>query len=813
MAKLAGVDIAGWHDAACCSYDLASGEPATEPVIVDGGVGSVVVDMMAEGTTRVIAGPQAILSPIGRGGGWGSIGSLDRRRSLRAPWRDLLGGATVEPRVADLAAGIKALAASAERVLFCMPDRPEMSERSQQVLLRGLSGRDRGRPTLLWRSVAVLLDVLDGGQLPNAAPGKTVVVLTHETDGIAIQHFVLRPLEVQGGMLAPERAAVGQIIWPEWGLERLLELLTHEVNATNPALGELRAETPRLPLSLLLTEPPLVLPEIIRRDNGDWLQIDEPARQLVAPDIIAADPHISPVDLVLLASPLAARHRYRLETDVRRCWPGVPLLALDAVSAARGALYAAQRIARDVPHYLDRLDPIALAVMHGDTPVFEDLIPKDAAVPGNREYVSPPITSLVWAAGMSRAKFYIRKGERETRYWQTPEVAPPATPQPLIVHLRQTPAQGWATLTVTSPTWEPLRARPIVLDWNSDELQLDERSPDEILKSLERPAPVVPKRIRHEPHIGLWNGDLRKPGLLSTLRAMITEVPTELAPMIEALRSSFRVKEQAPDGKFMLRQVYPIGTDGDVPSDVDPEVVACLDRVLSVVADRLEAAVASSIAQTDNQLLLTATWAFGRCPAPVQWLLADAFFKDRAGQTSPLLNARQSRKALVHGLGRSVTDGALAVRLVRELLDGEPSTDALGAAAALLSRPAATPRHLQDGDMDFIVNLLIRLLRRIRQAQTFGVSLKYGLLCTAGLLRIRERVPGALVVRTSFKAQTLRDEIAKTADKVAKHFELGKPPIPGRAAKLAIMADLVALLDGTGGSPDILTNVDALEDA
>jgi len=809
MSKLAGIDLAGWHDAACCNYDLASGEAVPENVVVDGGLGAVVVDMAIDGTSRAVAGPQAILSPIGRGRGWSDIGAPELRRSLQTLWGELLGRTTAEPRTTDFAAGVIALAAGAERVMFCVPDRPEMSERPQQVLLRGLTGRGRPRATLLWRSVAVLLDALDGGRLPDAAPGRTIVVLTHESDGIAVQCFVLRELEALRGVVAPERAAIGRIFWPAWGLERLLTTLTSEVRAANPALEEFRAETPRLPLTLLLAEPPFALPEIIRRDNGDWLQVDAPTERPIVPDFDLAHPDLPSADLVLVTSPLAARHRDRLEANIRSAWPSTTVITLDPASTARGALHAAERIARDIPHYLDRLDPIALAVLRDDEPVFQDLIPRDAVVPGNREYVSEPITTMMWAAGMTQANFYIRKGTHEIRHWKTAEMEAPATPQPLILHLRQTPAQGWATLTVTSPTWEPLRARPIVLDWNGDELEVDERSPEEILKNLERPAPVVPNRIRHEAHIGLWNGDLKQSGLANELLAIDQGTTKDLSRLIGILRSPYTLFEKTEDGRTLVRKVHAIGSDGEVPPDVPPADVARLDRILGTVARRMATLVAERCPPTSNELLLVATWAFGRCPPAIQTLLVDAYFKDRNAEPHPLIIDYHSRKALIHGLGRCISDGALAVRLVRSLLDGVPSTDALGAAAALLARPMATPQYLTDADMVDIVRLLIMQFRRIRNSQNFGVSLKYALLCAAGLLRIRERIPRALIAGSSPEAHHLLTEVEAIANQIERHP--GRS-VPARAAKLAIMADLAQYLKGTGGNPDILTTVATLSD-
>lgn len=810
MAKLAGIDLGGWHDAACRNFRPTLEPDETGPTvreIIDGGIGGVVVDMERGGATRTIAGPQAILSPIGRGGGWSNIGAPHLRRSVRALWSALLSGKAEAARTADAAAGVLALAAGAEKILFCVPDRPEMSERPQQMLLRGLTGRGLPRPTLLWRSVAALLDVLDDDHGLRMTAGMTVVVLTHEPDGVALQRFALRRLEAYAP-LVPERAAPGRLLWPQWGLDPLLDALTRAVRDANPVYADNdKAETPRLPLSLLLAEPPYELPEIVRRDNGDWLQIDAPPERDIAPDIDPTAVALPAADLVLLASPLATRHRVRLEADIRRAWPGVPVYALDAAAAARGALRAAERIAGNLPHYLDRLDPIALAVLRDDEPVFQDLIPPDAAVPGDREYRSDPITSLMWPAGKTEVDFYILKGGRAVRHWTTAKMAAPNRPQPLTLQLRQTPAQGWATLTVTSSAWEPLRTRPIVLDWNSPELTEDERPPAEILASLRPKPPVVPDPISHAADIGLWDGRLKKQDLVSELRSLDASSMKDFSRLVEILRSPFTIYGTASDGAPVARKVHAIASDGSVPDTAPADDVRRLDTVLSVVAQRMRTAVVERRPLASNDLVLVATWAFGRCPAAVRPLLVDAYFADKAGRPHPLTAPRKASTALIHGLGRCIEDGALAVLLIRSLLDGAPSVDAWGAAGALLSRPATTPQHLRDDDVTEIAHKLVRLFGRIREEQSYAVTLKYALLCAVGLLRVRERLPSALVATSSPIAGALRDEISGIADQIRRHA--GKP-VPAQKQKLTIMASLIEYLNGTGGDRGLLGQIDQL---
>ena len=69
MRKPVGLDLDGWHDFACRDWSTDDpDEPPGEPRTFDGGIGSVVVTH----EDMTIGGPQAILSPIGRGPGWGA---------------------------------------------------------------------------------------------------------------------------------------------------------------------------------------------------------------------------------------------------------------------------------------------------------------------------------------------------------------------------------------------------------------------------------------------------------------------------------------------------------------------------------------------------------------------------------------------------------------------------------------------------------------------------------------------------------------------------------------------------------------------
>jgi hypothetical protein len=111
---------------------------------------------------------------------------------------------------------------------------------------------------------------------------------------------------------------------------------------------------------LLFREAPLQGEEIVRRINGNWLKLRTP-RDFVLPDLADGIAGLSvEADQVLLLSPLAERHRDLLGSGLATRGSGRPVIVAHPETAARGALFAARRMERGIPHYLDRLDQISL---------------------------------------------------------------------------------------------------------------------------------------------------------------------------------------------------------------------------------------------------------------------------------------------------------------------------------------------------------------------------------------------------------------------------------------------------------------------
>ena len=423
MHRPVGLDINGWRDFGCRDWSADDPDVVAEaPITLDGGIYSVIV----EHDDMLVGGPQAILSPIGRGQGWSDIGAAGKRRILAGHWSDLLADTAGPGFDRDMRAAARALSLLAAERIVCIPDHAGMREAQQKRLLDALAGERERRPVLLWRSVALVLGLLDSGDLPDAKDGMRIACLIHGADGFERQHLVLRRLADHQDRLAPERAGPGDVCCPTIGLGRLLARADEAVGAANPVLRDTRTDPPRMAADLLFREAPLQGDEIVRRINSNWLKLRTPT-DFVLPDLADGIAELSiEADQVVLLSPLAERHRNLFGLGFAACDAGRPIIVAHPDTAARGALFAARRMEHGIPHYLDQLDQISLIVMRGDQPVFEDLIPTNAIVPGNREYVSNLITSMLWTAGMAEANFYIRKGPREIRHWLTPPQTAPA---------------------------------------------------------------------------------------------------------------------------------------------------------------------------------------------------------------------------------------------------------------------------------------------------------------------------------------------------------------------------------------------------
>ena len=793
MPRWMGVDINGWRDAAARDWDVEDLDLKIDPMSLEGGVEGVSVLSSAG---RWVGGPQALLAPHGRGDGWGEVGRPERRKSVVEALHALL--EEKEDATPALRASVGALTRGAQSLMVTVPDVPEFDERAQGLLLGALRGRGRPRSVLLWRSVALFLHALEIGVIPMQPVGCKVNLLVHTRRGLELQSLTLAAADGFSEHHAPVRKGFGEIILPELGLAALSRKVEALVIAANPFLADRRCEATRLPARLLCESGFEAKSEILRRDNGTWAQASsEPINgdQVIQSPISSFD--APPADLTLLASPLSPALTAVLERRLAAHFQKLHVLPWSSV--ALGALAAGRLIERGLPHYLDQLEPISLAILGRERAAFEYLVPPNSNVPANREFVSEPMTDFAWAADRERIEFYVLKGSTEigeVRHWTMDERSPPGADTPVTIQLCQMPGQSWARLEVTSPDWPDLARSPIRLDWET--LKPDPRSVQEILETLQRPRPVVPNRIVELPNIGFWDGSLGEPGLLAVMNRNHRQ-------LLEVLIRSQRA--YSLDSQPTLRRIRPVGTDGDLPVELSDKQRDMFIETLHYLANELSTELGVGRGVNENIGYRCLTWAFTACPLEIQDITLDALDAQNREVYHPLLNLRAANTVLQQGAGRSIDGAERIKRLLRILTDRQNKNAHTWAAYSfILSRREVAPLAL---DSELVEKIALQLVKRLNDSarrRNFATLYKYLIGVTAGLLRFREVEPWALLVDRSATATMLHHALLCCRNQlVGQAKEILQGP-----AKLAVTESLIEMLAGSGGDPDLLIRIEEL---
>lgn len=780
MRRLAGLAIDGWRDLAARDWSHDDPDQRIDPKLLDGSLGSVAVRQM---DGRWIGGPQGLEAPHGRGPGWGQVGASERRIPLAPEFAHLLQGREFQWPLA-VGAAVEALAFGAMDVIVAVPDRPELDETAQGRLLAAFSKGHR-RCRLLWRPVALFLEALHTGAIPASAVGSQFRIVVHAADGLEVQILRLRADPDNPSHLAPERGGWGRVTHPSLGLERLCKELEAAVRAQSPELRRSGTERSRLPLALLCGRAAPEDPEILRLANGNWLKITAPA---VDPEVIldaGTDPDTSDtVAMTLFATPLEGAFAKRFETEIRLVWPSAAPLPWDAL--AYGALRAGRLIERGFPHYFDRLERVALAVMGGSDPRFEDLIPPHATVPANREYVSPPLGGFWWASQKHEIDFYVLKGGQEVRHWKVSRDSGPNKAAPVELRLRQTPGQSWAKLTISSPEWEPLRRSPVQLDWEA--LTPLDKSREEVLEELRLPPPPVPERVVEPPHPWFWqSGQWYDEGLSDLLL-------DKGATLSAVVRHLSRV-QRLPDGKLRVR---PIGTDGDLPPGLSAAVADRLAALLDGAARRVVSAGPASPLR-DNDATRCVSWAFTRCPELAKDALVEALEAAAEGLGHPLLSPRFGRRVVLQACGRALDGVERLSRALHALARMPINTDVVAALQLILTRRAEAPQALDDALVARLFEALVAELAASVGARAFKQRFTNTLSALFGLFRWRAVQPWALIATREPVAAGARVTVAHALDQIGGQ---GMAIRQGQQ-KVDRLRALLDFLDGRG-DPKIL---------
>ncbi|MDA9478904.1 hypothetical protein XI03_31345 [Bradyrhizobium sp. CCBAU 65884] len=696
-------------------------------------------------------------------------------------------------------ATVNALARGTDDIILSVPDVEDFDEAAQFRML-SIFQRDRRQFRLLWKPVAAFLHALDCHAIPQNADGALFCFLIHSGTGIELQTLRLRRDSEHPDHVAPERDGYGFRILRNLGLKQLTDRAHASVVRANPVLGESFCERSTLGLRLICGNCRTGDTEILRLNNGNWIEIIAP--EIAEGDIFSNTDSGRDLDFgisetissTFLLTPLAAPFASVLSRRLQAFFPNMTILDWDA--AARGSLRAGRLIERGLPHYFDRLTPISLAVMKRDEPQFDDLIGSKATLPANREYVSPPYRDLKWIAGKHNIEFYVLKGDDEIRFWSVHLNEAPKRDVGVELRIRQTPGQSWAKLSLTSPEWEPLQRAPIFLDWTK--LDPINASPEEILEKLRTPPPTIPIRIVEPPSIEFWTGSDRLKGMNSALAQMHRTGGYNLSVLAPLLSRTLR----DPSTQVHLR---PIGTDGILPNELSEQAQRCLAAALEECAKQI--ANASRHPLSDNGPVRCLTWTFTLCPTSIQDMIVEALEADLNQGEHPLLVPRSARKVLIQGAGRAVTSIPRLRRVLHSLVSRPANADTMNALAMILARREEAPRALTAAVVEKIVDLASNELVYLTEKLSFQTRFKNALSATAGLFRYREVEPFALLAGRDAAAQKLRDNL----EKAQTILERRRNRVPRFDEKLGLISSIRDFLDGAG-DPAILVRIEDLGD-
>ena len=789
MKRLAGIDLNGWHDRAARNWTPGHDdeEPGGEPQLVDAGIDPVVIWQGPE-AAHAVGGPQARFAPHGRGPGWGPIGAKERRWPVREALAALADD-TYPKSLDALAASVRAVCPAPDHVVAVVPDVADFDETRQDRLLRALRSAKVPHPYLLWRPVALCLAAIEDG--PCTAPETRVATVVHAPEGLQVQHLVVKRAR-RADVVAPERAAVGTTLAWAGGLSALMESSTASARARHPELDPAVAAGSGIPGAHALGAEPE--DEVVRLANGTWRLLTPPVPRDQLPTLPdTLEKHAGAADVVLVDTPLQGRLRATYVRAIEeRLGPRVH--ACDPADAARGALVAADRIARGLPHYFDFLPQISILVLEDGEPVFRALVPEGETVPANELYRTVDRPRFGWPKGRASLDVFVKKQDAAgIRRWTVEREPGPPHDVEVAVVLEQRPAQGLAHIEVRGDAWAALARNPIRLDWSR--LEVDPRPEAKILEELRRPPPPYPDR-EHQPHDArLWRPGPRSPNIGDLLRRSDPCDEADVGTVAAAFAGSVVVD---PATGYRAR---PLDSDGNLPDGVD---AGPLDVFIDEVAGAaLNDARAGRTTRTNARVRFL-TWCSSRCPTAIKDELVAAL----GAEAHPWRQPASASVVIWRGAGRVIRRYD-HLRRVFDLLLALPERDWLeyhrACAADILSRADAVFAVLapkENAEIGRYASTMLRLDRKEEFSKKFGWTLKI----IGGLLRYRIVAPYAWLPDLDPAGRQLEDALQQVQKDLDRR--LARSVDFRLRRKRHQVEELLKFLRGSGGDPDLLRSLE-----
>ena len=763
---------------------------------------------------QVVAGPQAALAPHGRGLGWGEIG--DRRRRIRiAEALRKLEDPDVPPEglhAEAITAAADTLARDTDLAVFVIPDSDTFNERAQDKLLRILSRATPRRMELLWRPIAVWLGLREKIEVVRSE-GQLhlhVATITALGKGLVISKLRLKTDDRNGQEItAPVRTEPG--IFCHWGgdQEARRHAVLDAIAAANPDVDREDIDQQAMMLHSLAAGA-TVAREVVRNRKGRWVELVKPTTLRMPKESLPKRVVniLHGVEMVLLDAPGG---RYALEAlrsavaTAGKATRDKSILAADEGKVASGALEAARLLASGVPPYFDFLPRIRVTAVNRTGKVeFTDLIPKGEVVPGGKIYrcKTPPRYHL--GAGQKELDLYLaREGDEIIRRWHLDLPSPPSRTTEVMLRAQQRPARGWARIDVVSEEWEPLRQRPIRLDW--DHLKTDKRDEKTLLEDLNMADNAYPEPVVYASHEAYWTTEMEDWNLLEEIEEYNIcnkNFNWNHGRILDQIYDRFRLAN--PPNILISYRCYPVDSNGNLPANLNHELRDRIETSISRMLDLMYSNFShfiykrtAAISFLISRLYLPATWCFLRCPEGVPDILLKGLTGN--GPEAKILSGPGARKAVLHSLGRCLSDKRRVEEIFRYIANSKLTQDNLACLSHIVSRRDVAFDVL-DGDRYLLENVIEFGTTAIAKSDPVKnrTTYTYALLLIGGLCRVRRKNPHLF---QPYDKSVVK--LKSILDQKEKKFEAKD----GNLCRLT--RDTIEYLDKRGTNPNLLRQIDA----
>ena len=779
--EIVGMDLNGVWDHVATESEAKEGKLRRHER--DEGPRSVVVraDRAKGGGTALIGGMDAVSTIYGRGPEFGEKGDPARRRETADAWRELRGTNTAEGTNGPdnllardvgndgewgidagevLLAGARSAIGWREGILtknagFCILDDLETTETLQARVLEALGRRALGGTDvhLVWDSVAVALAMLD--ETPELTEEESIWIVISYGNEIRTHEFQLREEGRTRNILPVRTGPKDRRKWQQ-GWEWMCEMARVQITPWRDT-----EKVERQTRAIEYWARGGTLDAWIRDETGGWNRIVTPRNVIPAGTVPDATTGQETRGTVIAWSPVGERVTDAMVARLTKA--GRKVLAAPAYAASRGALLAARAIERRETPWFDHLEEFCLMIAEGSkqgskrTKMELPLIREDEVVRAGEPYRTPRTEAMEVSKGLKLEKgkselvIPLRKGQMKGR--ERIEIETTSRDHDVVIVAVQQPATGYARIEIDSKTYGPWSEEPKKVVFRPDAMG---------------GMPIVPHLVRFDGAEEAWWANGKPTPEARELEMLAARCKQSLGDAVtKAERNMLYDWLSQPRGTPPVDQRYTVGTDGELspPNDATgwtaerrTQAERDLDEVIMAggytLLDRYKAGSDGNVPlKALNQLHTVASWTFARCPKQILDLLLDAVEGEQRARRAVQYTDDWVQRAILHGLGRTVTDEERMRRAIRGALadeDGPFECDALACLSHVLAR-RRTASEIVNRRAEWIGQLAERACGKVQEMASnpkkpdrwkkpwseSHVQMRYALLLLGGLARVK----------------------------------------------------------------------------